>query len=173
VIMVEVLGFSSMTLLPVFAKDVFESGPDAYGLMSAVRSVGSVLGLVVLIRLGARFTNGPTLMIFSALMGVALIVFAVSPWFFLALVPLAMFGAAAACMDSLSQSLMQRATPDAERGAAMGLWTFAIGCGPIGHLAIGALAGAFGAVATQLVFGGLLVAFSLAMLFVPRIRELR
>ena len=60
-----------------------------------------------------------------------------------------------------------------ERGAAMGLWTFAVGCGPFGHLAIGAAAGQWGAVPVQLVFGGVLVAFSLAMLFVPQIRALR
>jgi hypothetical protein len=79
----------------------------------------------------------------------------------------------AASMDSLSQSLMQRATADAERGAAMGLWTFAIGCGPIGHLAIGALAREVGIVPTQLLFGGLLLAFAIGMLFVPRVRTLR
>ena len=173
VIVVEILGFSSMTLLPVFAKDVYEGGPDAYGVLSAVRSLGAVLGLMVLIRIGARFTTGPTLTLMCGLMGAALIVFAVAPWFLVALVPLAVFGAAAASMDSLSQSLMQRATTDAERGAAMGLWTFAVGCGPFGHLAIGAAAGAFGVVATQLVFGGLLVAFAIAMLFVPHIRTLR
>jgi len=173
VIVVEILGFSSMTLLPVFAKDVYAGGPDAYGVLSAVRSLGAVLGLVILIRIGARFTNGPTLMLMCGLMGVALIAFAVAPWFLVALLPLAVFGAAAASMDSLSQSLMQRATSDAERGAAMGLWTFAVGCGPFGHLAIGAAAGAFGVVATQLVFGGLLVAFAVAMLFVPHIRSLR
>lgn len=173
VIVIEILGFSSMTLLPVFAREVFDAGPDAYGLMSAVRSLGSVLGLLVLIRLGIRLTSGRALMGFSALMGVALVAFAMSPLLLVALLPLAIFGAMAASMDSLSQSLMQRATSDAERGAAMGLWTFAIGCGPIGHLAIGAAAGQWGAVPTQVVFGGLLVAFSVAMLFVPRMRELR
>ena len=152
VIVVEVLGFSSMTLLPSFARDVFNGGPDAYGVMNAVRSLGAVLGLLVLIRVGARLTTGPMLMTFSALMGVALVGFAVAPTFWWALIPLAAFGAMAASMDSLSQALMQRATADAERGAAMGLWTFAIGCGPFGHLAIGALAGRFGVVPTQLLF---------------------
>ena len=173
VVMVEILGFSSQTLLPVFAKDVFQAGPDAYGLMSAVRSLGAVLGLIVLVRLGARATNGPALMGSAALMGLSLMAFAVVPWVGVALLPLAAFGAMAATMDSLSQSLMQRATADTERGAAMGLWTFAVGCGPFGHLAIGAAAGQWGAVPVQLVFGALLVAFSVAMLFVPRIRTLR
>ena len=173
VIVVEVLGFSSMTLLPVFAKDVYDGGPDAYGLMVAVRSVGSVVGLLVLVRLGARHTSGPALMVSSGLMGVALILFSVAPGFLGALLFLAAFGAMAASMDALSQSLMQRASADAERGAAMGLWTFAVGCGPFGHLAIGAAAGRWGPVPTQLVFAGLLIAFAVAMLFVPRIRALR
>jgi predicted MFS family arabinose efflux permease len=173
VIVVEVLGFSSITLLPSFARDIFSGGPDAYGVMSAIRSLGAALGLLLLIRVGARMTPGPMLMTFSACMGVALLGFAVAPSYWWALLPLALFGAAAASMDSLSQALMQRATADAERGAAMGLWTFAVGCGPFGHLAIGALAGRFGVVQTQLLFGGLLVAFSVAMLFLPRIRALR
>jgi hypothetical protein len=141
--------------------------------MSAVRAVGSVLGLLVLVRVGVRLTSGPALLAFSGLMGVALVAFAVAPAYLVALVPLALFGAMAASMDSLSQSLMQRATAEAERGAAMGLWTFAIGCGPIGHLAIGATAGRMGPVVTQLIFGGLLIAFAVAMWFVPRLRALR
>lgn len=173
VIVIEILGFSSMTLLPSFARDVFDGGPDAYGIMNAVRSLGSVIGLVVLIRLGARLTSGPSLMAFGGAMGAALVLFALAPTYLVALVPLALFGAMAASMDSLSQSLMQRATADAERGAAMGLWTFAIGCGPIGHLAIGLLAREVGIVPTQLLFGGLLMAFAVAMLFVPRVRTLR
>jgi MFS family permease len=173
VIVIEILGFSSMTLLPSFARDVFDGGPDAYGIMNAVRALGSVIGLLVLIRLGSRLTSGPMLMVFGGAMGVALVLFSVAPTYLAALLPLALFGAMAASMDSLSQSLMQRATADAERGAAMGLWTFAIGCGPIGHLAIGALAREVGIVPTQLLFGGLLLAFATAMLFVPRVRTLR
>ncbi len=172
VIVVEILGFSSMTLLPSFARDTFQGGPDAYGVMNAVRSLGAVLGLVVLIGLGTRLTSGRTLMGFAAAMGISLLVFSLTPGYLAALLPLAVFGAMAASWDSVSQSLMQRATADAERGAAMGLWTFAVGWGPFGHLAIGALAGRIGVVPTQLLFGGLLVAFAVGMAQLPRIRSL-
>ena len=172
VVMVEVLGFSSMTLVPVFARDVFGAGPDAYGMMNAVRGLGGVIGLIVVIRLGLRVTRGTALMVFDGLFGAALVVFALSPGFLVALLPLLVAGAAAAGADSLSQSLMQRATTDAERGAAMGIWAFAIGFGPLGHLVAGAAAGRFGAVPTQVVFGLCLVGMSVLLVLQPLIRSL-
>ncbi len=172
VVMVEILGFSSITLLPVFARDVFAGGPDAYGTMNAVRSFGGVAGLVLIIGMGLRVTRGTALMVLDAAFGVALVLFAISPDFLVALLPLLLVGAAAASADSLSQSLMQRASTDAERGAAMGIWAFAIGFGPIGHIAAGAAAGQFGAVATQVVFGLALAVLSLLLLSQPLIRGL-
>ena len=44
-----------------------------------------------------------------------------------------------AMLDTLGQSLIQRAVDDNERGAAMGIWFFAIGFGPFGHLGAGGL----------------------------------
>jgi MFS family permease len=172
VVMVEVLGFSSMTLVPVFAREVFGAGPDAYGIMNAFRGLGGVIGLLVVIGLGLRVTRGTALMALDALFGVALVAFALSPSFVMALLPLLVVGAAAAAADSLSQSLMQRATTDAERGAAMGIWAFAVGFGPIGHLAAGAAAGRFGAVPTQVVFGLALVGMSVVLVLQPLIRDL-
>ena len=173
VIVTEVFGFSSQTLIPVFARDVFHEGPDAYGAMSAARSVGGVIGLLVLIRVGSRATRGSVLMGIDMVLGGALMALALAPTFALALIPLAVVGAAAASCDSLSQSLMQRSTGDAERGAAMGIWAFAVGVGPIGHLAIGAAAQRLGAPATQMLFGGVLVILAGLLLLNPVIRRLR
>jgi len=173
VILGEILAFSSITLVPVFTRDLWDAGSDAYGFLVAVRAAGAVAGLVLLIRFGARLTTGPILGALGVVMGVALIGFAVSPTLLVALIPTLLIGASFATWDSLSQALMQRATTDAERGAAMGIWTFAVGGGPAGYLAIGALAGAFGPVATQVLFGALTVATGVWMLLVPRIRAAR
>jgi MFS family permease len=173
VVLVEVFGFSSMTLTPVFARDVFGGGPDAYGALTAMRSVGGVLGLFILVGLGVRLTTGPWLMAVGAGFGLALIGFALTPTFVVALLVMAAVGACAAACDSLSQSLMQRSATDAERGASMGIWTFALGFGPVGHVVVGAAAGRFGAVTAQLAFGALLVVLMTALAFNPRIRALR
>ena len=54
----------------------------------------------------------------------------------------------------------------------MGIWTFALGFGPIGHLIAGAAAGRFGAVPTQVVFGVALVVMSGLLALQPLIRNL-
>ena len=112
-------------------------------------------------------TRGLALTGVDAVFGAGLIAFAFSPGLGAAVLPLLVVGAAAAASDSLSQSLVQRAAGDAERGAAMGLWAFALGVGPLGHIVAGAAAGQFGAVATQAVFGGLLVLVMIVLSFQP------
>jgi MFS family permease len=173
VVVVEIFGFSSITLLPLFAQDVFSTGPDGYGLMTAARSLGAVLGLVGLVRIGARLTSGPSLMACGALMGVSLLAFALAPAFGVALLTLVLAGGTMGAWDSLTQAFMQRVTAEEERGAAMGLWAFAVGCGPLGHLTIGAAAREWGPIVTQVVFGAALVAFSAGLALLPRIRALR
>ena len=69
---------------------------------------------------------------------------------------LGLSGLCASIMDTLGQTLMQRNADEHERGAAMGLWVFSIGFGPVGHLTLGAAATAFGAPPVQAVSGLLL-----------------
>ena len=86
---------------------------------------------------------------------------------------LALVGGACAVLDTLSQMLIQQSVREHERGAAMGLWVFSVGCAPLGHLALGALAGAIGAPLTQALFGASLAAIvALLALYAP-LRTLR
>jgi sugar phosphate permease len=105
--------------------------------------------------------------------GVALIAFALSPSFAVAIKPMLIVGASAGTADSLSQALMQRSADDAERGAAMGIWAFAVGFGPIGHLAAGALASRYGPVVTQVAFGIALGGLMLLLMTRARLRHAR
>jgi MFS family permease len=173
VIVVEILGFSCQSLVPVFTRDVFDAGSDAYGLMSSIRAIGGVLSLLVVIRMGQRAGTGPALLGASILFGVGLVAFALSPGFAIATVPMLLIGAAGAATDSLSQTLLQRSVTDAERGAAMGVWTFCLGFGPFGYVAAGALASRYGPVATQALFGLALIGVSVLLLTRPALRRLR
>lgn len=173
VIVVEVLGFSCATLLPVFTREVFDMGPDAYGMLNAIRSAGGVVALLLVIRFGARAGTGLALLGSSLLFGVGLVVFAVSPVFAVAVVPMLLVGAAGAATDSLSQTLLQRAVTDAERGAAMGIWAFGLGFGPLGYVVAGAMAGRYGPVPTQVLFGLALAGVSALLMTRARLRDLR
>jgi len=156
IIVAEILGFASQTLLPTFARDVFDVGASGLGIMMAVRSGGGTLGLFLLSQLGAEGRSGLLFVCGAGAFGLALFLFAVSPVYAVALVLLGVSGMCASIMDTLGQTLMQRNADEHERGAAMGLWVFSIGFGPVGHLALGAAASIAGAPHTQAASGVLL-----------------
>lgn len=173
VIVTEIFGFSSMVLLPVFADQVFRTDAAGYGAMGAVMRLGGAAALVVVAIYGTRLTRGSVLLTTSAVFGSALVALAVSPTLAVALVPIFVAGGAAAVSDSVSQTLMQRSTDDGERGAAMGVWTFGVGFGPFGHLAVGLAAARVGAPVTQLISGAVLLLLAIGLSFNRALRSLR
>jgi predicted MFS family arabinose efflux permease len=173
IILAEIFGFATQTLLPTFARDVFDVGASGLGLMLAARSGGGVLGLLVLSRLGAEGRAGLVFLGGAASFGLALFLFAVSPVYALALGLLAISGLCASIMDTLGQTLIQRNADERERGAAMGVWVFSVGFGPIGHLALGATAERYGAPLAQAVSGLVLVLVAALMALHAPLRRAR
>lgn len=168
IILAEIFGFASQTLLPTFARDVFLVGASGLGTMMAVRSGGGALGLLILSRLGAEGRAGLVFLAGAGAFGLALFLFAVSPVYALALILLAISGMCASIMDTLGQTLIQRYADERERGTAMGVWVFSIGFGPVGHLALGAAATQVGAPLAQAVSGlGLMVVAAVMALHAP------
>ena len=169
----EVLGFTHMTLLPVFAKEVLFVGPTGLGVMTAVRQVGGLLGLWLLAGLGTSRKKG--LLMFGAAVGFGggLMAFSLSGNIYSFLGVLLFVNACAMAVDTLYKTLMQESVSDEERGRAMGSWVLSIGSAPVGHVGIGALAGAVGAPRALLINGAVLAAISVAAAVgLPRIRRL-
>ena len=145
VIVGEILGFSSITLYPTFARDVLHVDAGGFGALSAARALGGVVGLLLLATAGFRGRGGVLLLTAAGAFGVGLVAFSISTIFAVSLIVLLFVGAAASCMDTLGQSLMQQSVGDHERGAAMGVWFFSVGFGPFGYLGLGAAASTVGA----------------------------
>jgi MFS family permease len=173
VVVAEVFGFSSMALTPTFARDVLQVGAVGLGVLVAGRSLGAVVGLAGLVRIGAMTRTGAALLVGGVAFGTALVVFGLSALPPLSLVVMFVIGAAAAGVDTLAQTLLQHATEDAERGAAMGVWLFGVGIGPIGVIGLGAAATVFGAPAAQVAFGVMLIGLSVVLASVGPVRRLR
>ena len=72
---------------------------------------------------------------------VALIVMALSPWYWLAFAVLVMGGFGTAGFSNMQSTLMLTEAPTEMRSRLMGIVTVCIGTGPLGILAAGALAG--------------------------------
>ena len=130
----EVLGFTHMTLLPVFAKEVVHVGPTGLGIMTAVRQTGGLLGLWLLAGLGTSRKKG--LMMFATAMGFGggLMAFSLSGNIYSFLGVLLFVNACAMAVDTLYKTLMQELVSDEERGRAMGSWVLSIGFAPVGHV---------------------------------------
>ena len=169
----EVLGFTHMTLLPVFAKEVLFVGPAGLGVMTAMRQVGGLLGLWLLAGLGAARKKGLIMFGTAIGFGAGLMAFSLSGNIYSFLAVLLFVNACGMAVDTLYKTLMQNSVSDEERGRAMGSWVLSIGFAPVGHVGVGALAGAVGAPRALLINGAALVAISIvAALGLPRVRRL-
>ena len=169
----EVLGFTHMTLLPVFAKEVLFVGPTGLGVMTAGRQAGGLLGLWLLAGLGTARKKGLLMFATAIGFGIGLMAFSLSGSIYSFLAVLLFVNACAMAVDTLYKTLMQQLVSDEERGRAMGSWVLSIGFAPVGHMGVGALAGVVGAPRALLINGAILSAASLiTMIGMPNIRRL-
>ncbi len=168
----EILGFSYMVLLPVFARDILEVGPMGLGAFNTATSIGGLMAGLSLASLGNYPNKGKLMLGIFLSFGVFLVLFSQSPWFPVSLVLLTMIGAMAAGLDAMGHTMLMLNVSEEQRGRAMGVWMTGIGFGPVGSIAIGAVASTLGAPLAVTINGLLIViAFFLLLLFVPRLRQ--
>ncbi len=137
--------FSYQVLLPVFVRDVLFLGPLELGILGAGVGVGSILGIVLIDRLGQYYREGIVFAVSSLLNALATLIFAVSTSFSLSLVMLTLVGIGQTGFSIMQSSIILRSSSDAMRARVMGLLVLSIGGGPPGRLLVGALAGIAGA----------------------------
>ena len=116
--------FFSLTyfmLLPGFAKDVLNAGPDDLGLLISLSGIGSLLGSLYVASFGNR-KRARLLLIGGLLMGLSLLGFAWSTHFWLSIVLLTVVGFGQASRMSLSNVLIQSYVDDDFRGRVMSIY---------------------------------------------------
>ena len=169
----EILGFTHMTLLPVFAKEVLMVGPTGLGILTAGRQAGGLLGLWILAGLATIGKKGLMMFATAAGFGLGLMAFSLTGDIYSFLGVLLFVNACAMAVDTLYKTLMQDLVSDEERGRAMGTWVLSIGFAPVGHVGIGALAAVVGAPRALFINGVALLSISaIAAVALPRIRRL-
>ena len=108
-------------LLPGFAKDVLNAGPDDLGLLISLSGIGSLLGSLYVASFGNR-KRARLLLIGGLLMGLSLLGFAWSTHFWLSIVLLTVVGFGQASRMSLSNVLIQSYVDDDFRGRVMSIY---------------------------------------------------
>ena len=139
-------------LLPIYAKDVLETGPWGLGLLRSAPAVGALVVGAWLARhpLGAHV--GRTMFVSVAAYGVAILVFGLSHWFWLSLAALAVSGGADMVSVVIRLTLIQVETPDEMRGRVSAVNSVFIGASnELGEFRAGAMAAGIGAVGSVIV----------------------
>ena len=143
-------------LLPVFARDVLQVGPDGLGMMRSAIAVGAIGTSLVLAQLPeARQPHaGRALFGGVALWGVATIVFALSHAFALSLAMLALIGAADGLSVFVRATIIQLGTPPEMRGRVSAVHVLFVGAtNELGEFRAGVVAAWLGAVPAALAGG--------------------
>jgi MFS family permease len=151
---------SGRALLPIFARDILNVGPQGLGLLYSATSAGAVLmGAVMSVRTHVR-RAGAWVLVSVAMYGVFTTLFGISHLFWLSFVMLAAAGAANTVSFVLRNTINQLLTPDEIRGRVTSVNSMFTNTGPqLGQFEAGALASAIGTVGATAV-GGLLVTLS-------------
>ncbi len=171
-IVVEILGFSYMSLLPVLAEDVLDVGPEGLGALTSAAAAGSLIGMAGLAMLGDYRRKGALLLGVVFGFGVFLILLGASNIFAISLLVVGGVGVATALVDTLEWVLLQSSVPRELRGRALGAWSATTGVGWVGPLILGAIAGIWGVQAALAAFGiGLAATAIIATLTLPRLRQ--
>jgi MFS family permease len=103
-------------MLPAFARDVLQVGPEGFGLMRSAPSAGAAIVAIFLSIRPIRRQAGIKMFVGVAIYALATLVFGVSRTLWLSAAALAVLGAADMLSVFVRQTLVQLVTPDAMRG---------------------------------------------------------
>ncbi len=170
-----VLAMPYLQMLPVFARDVLDVGSSGLGLLMAASGAGALAGALLFAAYGTRVKRQGRFMVVTATMfGVMLALFAVSPWWPLSLLLVALTSGFSAVYMAQNNTIIQLMVADAYRGRVMSVYLMTFGLMPFGTLPMGALAEAVGAPAAV---AGHAILCTLVVFFValrlPSLRHLR
>jgi MFS family permease len=115
-----------MGMLPVFAKDILEVGPEGLGIMRTTPAVGSLIVGILLTRVPAIRRMGPKLFVANLVLGASTIAFSLSDVFWFSILMLAIWGGSDMLSVYIRQTIMQLATPDEMRGRVNAVSSVAI-----------------------------------------------
>lgn len=160
-------------LLPIYARDILQTGPVGLGVLRAAPAVGALLMTMMLARHAISRHVGLRMFQAVIVFGLATIVFALSPWMWLSVLALAILGAADTISVVIRFSLVQLSTPDEMRGRVGAVnFLFINASNQLGQFESGVAAALLGAMPAAVLGGVCTVAVALLwMRLFPSLRR--
>ena len=160
-------------LLPIYARDILQTGPLGLGILRAAPAVGALLMTAMLARHAISRRVGMRMFHAVIIFGVATLVFAISHWMWLSMLALAILGAADTVSVVIRFSLVQLATPNEMRGRVGAVnFLFINASNQLGQFESGVTAALFGTIPAAVLGGVATVAVALLwMRLFPTLRD--
>jgi predicted MFS family arabinose efflux permease len=133
------------SFLPVFAKDVLQVGPRGLGILLAAPGLGGIASLSFLASVGERWNRAMLLWVTTTTTPIFLILFCISPVFWLSVILLALVGAGQVSFRTISRVIIQIEAPRNLMGRVMSVFNLDQGMRSVGSIVLGAAATFFGA----------------------------
>ncbi len=161
-------------LLPIYARDILQTGPWGLGMLRGAQAVGALLMTFVLARHAIAKHVGMRMFQAVIIFGCATVVFALSKFVWLSVLALAVMGAADTISVVIRVSLVQLATPDEMRGRVGAVnFLFINASNQLGEFESGLTAAFLGAVPAAVIGGlGTIAIALLWMKLFPMLRNL-
>jgi MFS family permease len=162
-----------VALLPIYARDILQTGPWGLGILRAAPAVGALVTTAVLARQPIARRVGMRMFQAVIVFGVATVAFSLSHWMWLSVVALAVLGAADTVSVVIRSSLVQLATPNEMRGRVGAVnFLFINASNNLGQFESGVTAALFGAMPAALIGGVGTIAIALLwMKLFPTLRD--
>lgn len=168
-------GAPYITMIPIFARDIFHLGASGLAWMMGVAGAGAFVGALLLAYLGDFKRKGWSVLGGGFGFGVFLIAFAQATHLMWSLVFLFGVGFAVITSVAVTNTLLQQLVTDEMRGRVMSMFILSfIGAMPIGNLLAGAVSHRFNTPFALTSGGVCIVVYVIIVAFAnPRLRELR
>jgi MFS family permease len=142
---VSLLGMPFITLLPVYAGEIFRIGPKGFGFLVSATGAGALSAALMLAFLGDIVDKNRFMAVSALCFSFALLAFSSSTALYLSMILLTCIGWSLVSFFATANSFIQLSVPDKLRGRAMSVYTFVfLGTAPIGNSLIGVFADRLG-----------------------------
>jgi len=167
-------GMPHLQVMPAYAKDVLDVGAAGAGLLLTAAGVGSLLGSIFLASLG-NFRHKNWLLLGSIfIFCFSLILFALSPWFWMSWALLLLVGMGGMSYVSMVTTVLQMSVPPQLQGRVLSVWGMGGAMMFVGALPMGAAADLWGW--TAAIAGGPIISLAFVLwlgIWRPTIRRLQ
>lgn len=157
-------------LMPVYAKDIFRGTATTFGVLDGAIGLGGLGAALYLTSLPPSADLNKVMTVNTFVLGVGLLLFAYTPWYWLALAFLVGGAFGMMAQITLNVTLLQTTVLPAMRGRVISLYVLVYTTAlPLGSLVVGAAAARFGAQVTVLAEG--ILALLIGLLYLRHLRQ--